>query len=109
MRKELEVILKQLSDVASKILSTEDIDLIEKELKIYENFLTQIIQICNNGLEKDENGLIQSIHLKNNEITLHLEKIKSAIKNDIKQKTVDRSIFKIFNSVEKSSLIDKKG
>lgn len=110
MRKELEVISKHLNDVASKIVSTEDIDQLENDLKIYENFLNQIVQICNNRLEEDEKELVQNINSRNKEIMSHIEKIKANIKNNIKKQTVDRSISKIFkSSVEKASLIDKKG
>jgi len=109
MRIEFATISKQLSQVASKLLSSTDISAIERDIVIYSNFLNQLLDIAKNGIESDEQALLSEIEKTHNKLISHLKHIQIGIKSQINQKIVQISTSNKFkNFTENPSIFDKK-
>ncbi|MGC8768705.1 hypothetical protein [Calditerrivibrio sp.] len=107
MRKEAEILLKQISDIASKIRSTSEYEKIEETLSIYLNFLDQLISILKDHPFED---IAMNLSIINNDLNIHLNEMKKKVKNTIESTNRKVVVSNRFNNTHKEleSLIDKK-
>ncbi|MGC8925077.1 MAG: hypothetical protein ACP5LO_03520 [Calditerrivibrio sp.] len=107
MRKEAEILLKQISDIASKIRSTSEYEKIEETLSIYLNFLDQLISILKDHPFED---IAMNLSIINNDLNIHLNEMKKKVKTIIESTNRKVVVSNRFNNTHKEleSLIDKK-
>lgn len=107
MRKEAEILLNQISELASKIRSTSEYEKVEELLTIYFNFLDQLISILKDEPYED---IATNLNIINNNLNIYLNEMKKRIRDDIESTNRKIVVTNRFNNTHKEieSLIDKK-
>ncbi|ADR19101.1 hypothetical protein [Calditerrivibrio nitroreducens] len=107
MRKEAEILLNQISELAFKIRSTSEYEKVEELLTIYFNFLDQLISILKDEPYED---IATNLNIINNNLNIYLNEMKKRIRDDIESTNRKVVVSNRFNYTHKEieSLIDKK-
>jgi len=107
MRKEAEILLNQISELAFKIRSTSEYEKVEELLTIYFNFLDQLISILKDEPYED---IATNLNIINNNLNIYLNEMKKRIRDDIESTNRKIVVTNRFNNTHKEieSLIDKK-
>jgi len=105
MRKEAEILLKQISEVVSKIISVSDYQKIEELISIYYNFFDQLLSILKEQSFEDIAKDLSDLHLK---LINYLEMKKLRIREEIIKSNRKDSVENKFGSKEVISFFDKK-
>ncbi|MCX8084062.1 MAG: hypothetical protein N3C60_03990 [Calditerrivibrio sp.] len=109
MEKEAEIILKQLSDVATKIINTNSIEIIEELIPIYDNFFDQLITIITSNQVITKELLAGKMEELNRNVIEHLSIIKGDIQQDMVKERGKKDIAEKFKLIKNDlNLFDKK-